>query len=211
MILKTYPLSLIFAFLRCAMCVGIQTVMRAVCQCYLSSKVVLTSHSWNAVSRTNRGSMSRSRRRLCVRRVRLRVSCDVLACVRQAHFVHYLNHLHHDNFPASVDSLHRYFDYKSTQKTQASSNTNTNGGVSEAGECWGTCAPFAGPLVYGGHVYILLCDGHCFYSHLCRGSFLHHATAYTCIVKHRISAHSTPRSACAPSPTTNPTPPTSST
>jgi anaphase-promoting complex subunit 5 len=29
----------------------------------------------------------------------------------QAHYVHHLNHLHHSNYPAAIDSLHRYFDY----------------------------------------------------------------------------------------------------
>jgi len=45
----------------------------------------------------------------------------------RAHYVAYLNQLEHGDYPAAVDSLHRYFDFSAAQL--AAADANTRGGI----------------------------------------------------------------------------------
>lgn len=45
----------------------------------------------------------------------------------RAHYVAYLNQLEHGDYPAAVDSLHRYFDFSAAQP--AAADANTRGGI----------------------------------------------------------------------------------
>jgi hypothetical protein len=45
----------------------------------------------------------------------------------RAHYVAYLNQLEHGDYPAAVDSLHRYFDFSAAQL--AAADANIRGGI----------------------------------------------------------------------------------
>lgn len=54
----------------------------------------------------------------------------------RAHYVHYLNQLEHADFPAAVDSLHRYFDFSAAQLTAGNADSGGAMGAALGAASW---------------------------------------------------------------------------
>eukprot|EP00854_Cymbomonas_tetramitiformis_P004129 gene4129-5106_t len=79
----------------------------------------------------------------------------------RAHYLRYLNHLHHNNYPAAVDCLHRYFDHTSSIfTTGADSAQGAAGGAAGAAGGGGGGSALGGLVGRGQNALLNLGEAH---------------------------------------------------